>query len=344
MLPIKVEKNSRILILTPHPDDECIGVGGIICKFAAQCHVILLTDGRHYNNENNYKNINIRHDEFVREMNYAKVKKYSELKIEDTMLIANINVMCKIDYSIYDIIFVTSRDDKHLDHQAAFYGLMHAIRQRNLNADIYEYEVWTPLTDVTDYLDVTDCIDDKMRLISFHESQLIGRNYKKMAKSLNGYRAVQCNVGEYLETYRKVNNWEDDGNYLLLNKIHKLQNLYHLSMNWLRNEIDKNDISNFLCEKGYKIIGIYGFSELGRILWNMLIDRGVAVKYILDRNADVYKKKYPIVKKPDEKVEKVDIVIVVVINEFSQISMELMKKGIKSISLSDIIMACGKNL
>lgn len=43
---LSINNNDKILILAPHPDDECIGAGGILALFPELCNVIVLTDGR----------------------------------------------------------------------------------------------------------------------------------------------------------------------------------------------------------------------------------------------------------------------------------------------------------
>ena len=52
MNEINIKSNDKILIVAPHPDDECIGTGGILCKYHKQCTVIVLTDGALGNNSN----------------------------------------------------------------------------------------------------------------------------------------------------------------------------------------------------------------------------------------------------------------------------------------------------
>ena len=45
MNKINICSDEKILIVAPHPDDECIGAGGILCTYTNQCEVIVLTDG-----------------------------------------------------------------------------------------------------------------------------------------------------------------------------------------------------------------------------------------------------------------------------------------------------------
>ena len=42
----ELQKNEKILVVAPHPDDESLGCGGLMSKYGKQCDVLLLTDGR----------------------------------------------------------------------------------------------------------------------------------------------------------------------------------------------------------------------------------------------------------------------------------------------------------
>ena len=46
-LPIVIDSEDKIAIIAPHPDDECIGVGGILSLYPELCDVFVLTDGRY---------------------------------------------------------------------------------------------------------------------------------------------------------------------------------------------------------------------------------------------------------------------------------------------------------
>lgn len=44
-MELNVKKDTRILIIAPHPDDESIGLGGFLTEYAANCDVIVATNG-----------------------------------------------------------------------------------------------------------------------------------------------------------------------------------------------------------------------------------------------------------------------------------------------------------
>ena len=77
MQVLEIKPNDNILIIAPHPDDECIGPGGVLCLYPKQCSVIVLTDGREGQGDV-LPDIakKIRKTEFVEEMRYLGIQDY----------------------------------------------------------------------------------------------------------------------------------------------------------------------------------------------------------------------------------------------------------------------------
>ena len=42
---IIIDKDDRVLVVSPHPDDESIGCGGFLSLYRGRCDVLLATDG-----------------------------------------------------------------------------------------------------------------------------------------------------------------------------------------------------------------------------------------------------------------------------------------------------------
>ena len=82
----------RILVVAPHADDECIGCGGLLLKYAAQTDVLLLSDGRYGINRNDpnaspEETRILRQKEFHAVMSFLKIRKLSDYnrKVEEAL-------------------------------------------------------------------------------------------------------------------------------------------------------------------------------------------------------------------------------------------------------------------
>lgn len=202
MAELQFEKNDRILVLAPHPDDEVIGCGGLIAKYASQIDVIVLTDGRYSNPSwTEKKTIETRKNEFVEAMKMAKVNSYEMLGIEDSKLSENFEKFKQIDFSKYSHIFIPNKNEFHPDHKIVY----DFIKRSNIKdmTDIVSYEVWTPLVNPESYININKEYQIKGELISYYKSQLISVDYVSYILGLNHYRGLPLRQ-EYLESYNVV--------------------------------------------------------------------------------------------------------------------------------------------
>lgn len=68
MEPLYIKKTDKILIIAPHPDDECIGPEGLLLLFKKLCQIIVCTDGSIGQDEFSTDLCkHIRHEEFLNE-------------------------------------------------------------------------------------------------------------------------------------------------------------------------------------------------------------------------------------------------------------------------------------
>lgn len=113
--------------------------------------------------------------------------------------------------------------------------------------------------------------------------------------------------------------------------------LFKVMCQFMKTKQEGKDIASYLYEKGYQNIAIYGMSYIGKILANELTNSTVKVKYGIDQNVDIDCEGIQIVS-PDEKLEKVDAIIVTPITFFAEIEENLYKKiHCPIISLEDIL-------
>lgn len=206
MEKIQIQKDSRILIIAPHPDDETYGCGGVLLTYKGQCDVVLLAYGETGNpNWTKDRTRRVRRDEFRKAMEMAGAANVIELGITNKRVDENLSEITGLDYSAYDYIFVPSRKDQHPDHRCVLRAVKHS---RSLRKDtvILQYEMWGMMEKPTHYLDITGKIEDKEELMLVYKSQEERIPYCSKIKAKDYYRAMgtydkKCQYAEvfYLE-------------------------------------------------------------------------------------------------------------------------------------------------
>ena len=190
---LNIKETDRILVVTPHADDETIGCGGLLLKYGPQTDVLLLSDGRFGYDRSDpeatpEKTRLLRQQEFKDVMAFLNVRKYTLLDLPNCDVYRYYSVVSKYDIREYDYIFVTSRFEKSQDHLHAFYFLRKMIKAQHSKARLIEYEVWVPIPDPQVILDISDVIETKKQALSFYASQLKCYDYVSLACGLNMFR------------------------------------------------------------------------------------------------------------------------------------------------------------
>lgn len=202
MQELEIQTEKRILIISPHPDDETFCCSGILMNYAEQCDVVLLTDGSMGNPEwSKGRTARVRQKEFHKVMRFLGVHKYIEFGIADGTLEKNTKFLCKIPYERYDYIFVPNRYDEHRDHKCVYAAVRKACRWRRSHAQLFEYEMWGTLRSVTHYVDISDSIKRKRELMALYESQKVHIDYSARIQALNYYRAISLKRTDYIECF-----------------------------------------------------------------------------------------------------------------------------------------------
>lgn len=196
MEKIKISSDSRILIIAPHPDDETYGCGGVLLTYKGQCDVVLLAYGETGNpNWTKDRTLRVRRQEFRTAMDMAGAGIVAELGIANRRVSENLDRISELDYSKYDYIFCPNRSDKHGDHSCVLSAVKKAKMLRK-DTVILQYEMWGALPDATHYLDISDVIDDKEKLMLCYKSQEERIPYSARIRARDYYKA--------LETYDKT--------------------------------------------------------------------------------------------------------------------------------------------
>ena len=336
MQTLAIRDNDRLLIVAPHPDDECIGPGGILILYPQLCKVVVLTDGRQGQGDAPPElEKQVRKLEFIREMREAGIGDYEMLDYEDGSLMQHTDCLENRSLRSFTKIFVTGIHDSHPDHTAACISVQQALKKQGItDVEIYLYEVHAPLREVTHMLDITQILGKKLNLIRHHQSQLTSLPYDKMAKCLAEYRALQNRAdGCYFETYARVSPGDDleSGTVELEKKWQKSVLFYWILTRWMDWKTKGKCIADILLRKSWCQIAVYGYAELGQLLCEELNGSKVHVTYLLDKRVrDTGKKDLPVYI-PQSGLPHVNAVIVTAVYYFEEIKEELSQMGYRNI-------------
>lgn len=106
---------------------------------------------------------------------------------------------------------------------------------------------------------------------------------------------------------------------------------------WMKNKQQGKNITSFLEDKGFCKVAIYGMHFLGECLYGELKNTRIVVLYGIDKNAAKMGMDIKIVT-PEDKLEKVDAIIVTPVFYYNEIERKLSQKiGCPIISIEDIL-------
>ena len=212
-----MENKKRILVVAPHPDDETLGVGGTIAKFAARGdEVFVLMVSGHlpplYNREDYEKTVS----EACSAFSILGVFKSEFLEIPATMIgdqpLHKFNGrISKIVNDFNPHIVFCPYPDRHVDHRLVFDSVMVATRPVGIGRDIEIVATYETLSEThwnaphiepnftpNWVVNISDYIDSKLAALKCYESQISdfpGPRSIEAVESLAKFRGTQAGFG-----------------------------------------------------------------------------------------------------------------------------------------------------
>lgn len=204
-------KKRRVLVLSPHPDDEAIGCGGTLrwhVEQGDQVQVIFLTSGeqgvrgqapkktagtREKEAKSAAKVLGYRYLEFWREPDGA-------MKLTRSLL-ERLNEKLRTWKPAF--LYAPHPREMHPDHRVAARLVRCALDETNLPIEVRFYELWTPLQQIDHVQDITPQIKKKLAAIRAHKSQCTIMRFDDSALGLARYRGEMHSWpgGPYAEVF-----------------------------------------------------------------------------------------------------------------------------------------------
>ena len=327
---LDIKSEDKILVIAPHPDDESIGVGGLLNSVPAQCSVWIMTDGRYGGNEYDPCELKeIRRRECVSALDYAKVTDVKFFDYTDGTLIQHKDCFDNEDFLKYTLVFLPNPNDNHSDHTAVYAYCVSRLKEIKSDIRVFLYEVHTPLADISCYTDITEVVSKKSKMISFHASQVKKHSYDKQTEVLAKYRGIQNEQPDLcLEVYKEINIYEEKTNTSIEVELAKYKQFTRILSKWFMLEADGWSINRYIKEQNYETVAIYGYGILGRLLVSKMLKEGCNISYVIDKNENISDIEGNVmVKHRLDDLPKADIVIVTVVSGDDEVKDELYKSS-----------------
>lgn len=120
--------------------------------------------------------------------------------------------------------------------------------------------------------------------------------------------------------------------------LRKQMDFYAVLCQWVHKLQSGHTIPDLMKERNYRKVSIYGYKELGQLLYQALDGSDIQIAQVIDKNAKNIKAEHAVVTPNFISDEGVDAVIVTVLSDFNSISMDLKTNyRFDVISISELI-------
>ncbi len=186
----------KVLVLAPHMDDEIIGCGGTLIKYAKEGIPVSVV----YTTKGNKDVLNKKTPDELHKIRVNESEKSAKiLGITDLFYLNNddssdenwqdnpaalSNILSQVRP---DLIFLPYYADSHIDHVKTNVLLYRCMLEGHCST-IAGYEVWSPIFWPTDIINISHEMSGKLNAIREHKSQLSYLKYDTMCLGINQYR------------------------------------------------------------------------------------------------------------------------------------------------------------
>ncbi len=206
---------SRILVLSPHPDDESIGCGGTLLRHVEQgdsVQIVFLTSGeKGGHGRSEAETIRAREQEARDAARILGVRHLEFWHEPDGALRATRGAVghlkAKLKQFRPDRIYVTHDREMHRDHRGAVRLLRNALKgAKGKQPEVLMYEVWTPIQQLDEIVDISPYMEKKLRAVRAYRSQCRVVGFVEAVRGLNRYRGEMHSWpgGDYAEVFTRL--------------------------------------------------------------------------------------------------------------------------------------------
>ena len=208
----------KILVVSPHPDDESLGCGGTLRKHVVEgdkVHIIFLTSGeKGGHGKPLHETAKIREQEAKEAARILGISQVEFWREPDSKFRVSERTIKKLQVKLKEwkpeVIYVTHDKEMHPEHRAAARLVQRSLSNglaRVIRPQVFMFEVWTPLQRMDHIVDISEYIEKKRKAIQAHKSQCEVMDFDIALLALNRYRGEMHSWpgGEYAEIFARMN-------------------------------------------------------------------------------------------------------------------------------------------
>jgi N-acetylglucosamine malate deacetylase 1 len=200
---------SRVLVVCAHPDDEAVGCGGALALHARagdRVEALFLTSGEGGGHGED-GHAETREREARQAAEVLGIEGLQFWREPDGALRARTELARRlaglIDETGCTVLYAPQPADDHADHRAAARLVKAALALARGRPEVRFFEIWSPLGDMDEIVDISDVIEVKRRAIRAYRSQCAVMGLDEAALGLARYRGEMHSWpgGPYAEVF-----------------------------------------------------------------------------------------------------------------------------------------------
>jgi LmbE family N-acetylglucosaminyl deacetylase len=207
---------ARVLVVSPHPDDESIGCGGTLRKHVVdgdQVRVVCLTSGERGGRGRPPAEVGPQREaEAVAACAILRAESPEFWRLPDGGLRVDAETVQRMVQTLREwvpqVVYVTHEHEQHPDHAAAAQLMRQALASMGGAPCpvVWQMEVWTPLSRMDHVVDISPYLEDKLAAIRCHASQCERMKFDEAARGLARYRGEMHSWpgGDYAEVFLRL--------------------------------------------------------------------------------------------------------------------------------------------
>jgi N-acetylglucosamine malate deacetylase 1 len=197
----------NVLVVSPHPDDDAIAMGGTIAKHVVegdQVSILYVTSGEK-GGDPSEREFEAGVCSQVLGTHRLGFYRLPDGESPDWDLLAlGRRIRDYVVNNLISLVYSPGEQDEHIDHRQTVYAVTTGLS--TIACKVLAYEVTTPVERHTDVVDITSYATIKRAAIRAHKSQL-ANSYDEAILALNHYRGLLHAGGSgvmYAEAFQRV--------------------------------------------------------------------------------------------------------------------------------------------